>query len=838
MRLLRPLLLASCLLVTAAPAFAYVAQTITVDGVNDFEPSNLVRDDRFDTQRFYCSPDSVFALDIGRVFLTNDNNFLYLGFEWPHKKGCFDNNPGPNLGIAIDVNTPAGGTSDPFARKIGWANLTNKPDFVVYDEPSVLGNTYHFQVMYKWTGTAWGDSTKLVNGTGSGPNALGVLGMMVDTSGFVELKLPLSALGVTTGANLNLEWWYTQKGATKGPLDAVMSNDVQMSHFPATTTWDTAAVVQMTSMAPYTVLAFSDAVPPTVSQAVATNFTLLANKQFSVTTNKIDVTFSEPVELASANTASNYAFSGPLSRNVILATRDAGATSVVHLLLNSSIQANAAFYNVTVTGVKDLAGNPIVVNGTTNVGSFFIQNVAFNCDPGMALCRGVFTVADTFSVEGSLAPLTFATLCDNALMYDGDANLVWDATVPFAMPKNAGTGKAEADLEYKYVHQCRDYDGGDNRVYHLSSDNGASVTLSDYWNRENPADFTARAVDVMFQVNAALVSPVPADTIYLQGGESPLSFTPSGLAMKDDGVGADLVAGDKIYTAKVRFPKCTRKNFEWKVFYRGAFECTGQGNRTVSLNDAAYDTVGGALGAFRPPARGIERCSVTDKAVTVVFKVDMAARHPVPADTVAVMGSVSPLVWERPLNLQSRMNDAGAGFDQVAGDRFWTTGVTFPDSSNLSVEFKYWHNGFLECSGVGNRTMTIDDVLYSATTPQVRVPSIWDYCSDATAEVPTGPATPDATASFAVLRQSFPNPMSPRTTIHFDLKRAGEASLTVYDVTGRRVATLLRGALQAGPHDVQWNGRDDNGSLLRSGVYLYELAMGKDRLSRRIALMR
>ena len=41
------------------------------------------------------------------------------------------------------------------------------------------------------------------------------------------------------------------------------------------------------------------------------------------------------------------------------------------------------------------------------------------------------------------------------------------------------------------MHQCRDYDGGANRTYHLSSDNGASVTLSDYWNRENPADFTA-----------------------------------------------------------------------------------------------------------------------------------------------------------------------------------------------------------------------------------------------------------------------------------------------------------------------------------------------------------
>ena len=829
MRLLRPLLLASCLLVAAAPSFAFVAQTITVDGVNDFDPSNLVGDDRFDTQKFFCTPDSVYPLDFGRVYLTNDNNYVYFGYEW--RRYCFDK---PNLGLAIDVNTPAGGTTDPFARKIGWTNVTNKPDFVVYDVPSYPGNTYHFQVLYKWTGAAWGDSTKLVNGTGSGPNALGI----IDTSGFVEFRLPLSALGVTAGSHLNLEWWFTQDGTTKGPLDAIMSDDVQLST-PTSTKWDTSGVVQMSQMFAYTVMAMSDVTPPTVSQAVATGFNLLGNGQFGLTTNKVDVTFSEPVDLTTANNAANYAYSGPVLRNVIAASRDAGATSVVHLILNSSITANAAFNQITVTGVKDLASNVIVANGTTNVGSFFIQNLAFRCNAAVALCKGVFTPADTFSVEGSLLPLTFNPLCDNALMYDANADSVWDVTVPFAMPKNGGTGKAEADLEFKYVHQCRDYEDGDNRVYHLSSDNGATVTFTDFWNHDDPANFTTHPVDVIFQVNAARINPTVTDTLYLQGNEYPLSFTPSGVAMKDNGVAPDLVAGDKIYTVKTRFPKCTGKNLEWKVFYRGAFECLqGQGNRTAWINDAAYDTVGGAKGALWLPARGIERCTVTDKAVAVVFKVDMTSRRPIPADTVAVMGSVAPLVWQRPLNAQARMNDAGTGYDQVASDHYWTTGVTFPDSSNLNVEFKYWHNGFLECFGMGNRTMTINDVLYTVSVPQVRPADIWDYCTDVTAEVPAGPPTPDAIAGFATLKQSFPNPMSPRTTIHFDLKRAGDASLTVYDVTGRRVATLVSGPLQAGPHDVQWDGRDETGNLARSGVYLYELTMGRDRLSRRMVLTR
>ena len=419
MRLLRPLLLASCLLVTASPVFAAVAQTITVDGVNDFDPSNLVQDDRFDTQKFFCTPDSVYPLDLGRVYMTNDNNYVYFGFEW--KRDCF-NNP-PNLGLAIDVNTAAGGTSDPFNRKIGWTNLPNKPDFVVYDVPSYPGNTYHFQVMYKWTGVAWGDSTKLVNRLGSGPNALGI----VDTSGFVEFRLPLAALGVTTGSQLNVEWWYTQDGTTKGPLDArdeQQRADVAL-RLPGSTTWDTTAVVQMTAMAPYTVLAYSDTVAPKVSQAVATGFTLDANKQFVLDheQDRRDLRRAGLAGHGEHGRQLRLQRAGLAHRHPRLARRErpqrrAPAAQLGH-------PANAAFDHITVTNVKDLAGNTIVANGTTNVGSFFIQNLVFNVDPGMALCRGIFSAADTFSVEGSLSPLTFETLCDNAMMYDGDANLVW-----------------------------------------------------------------------------------------------------------------------------------------------------------------------------------------------------------------------------------------------------------------------------------------------------------------------------------------------------------------------------------------------------------------------------
>ena len=67
-----------------APAQAQVPQTIVVDGVNDFNPLNLLEDDSADTDTSnFCidDPEGDTPMDIGKVFLTNDNSFLYFGYE-------------------------------------------------------------------------------------------------------------------------------------------------------------------------------------------------------------------------------------------------------------------------------------------------------------------------------------------------------------------------------------------------------------------------------------------------------------------------------------------------------------------------------------------------------------------------------------------------------------------------------------------------------------------------------------------------------------------------------------------------------------------------------------
>jgi hypothetical protein len=78
------------------------------------------------------------------------------------------------------------------------------------------------------------------------------------------------------------------------------------------------------------------------------------------------------------------------------------------------------------------------------------------------------------------------------------------------------------------------------------------------------------------------------------------------------------------------------------------------------------------------------------------------------------------------------------------------------------------------------------------------------------------------------LDASRPNPFSQGTTIRFSLAQAGPVSLVLYDVGGREVRRLIQGVRAAGPHSVSWDGRDDRGEAVPSGIYFMRLA-GQDQ---------
>ena len=67
--------------------------------------------------------------------------------------------------------------------------------------------------------------------------------------------------------------------------------------------------------------------------------------------------------------------------------------------------------------------------------------------------------------------------------------------------------------------------------------------------------------------------------------------------------------------------------------------------------------------------------------------------------------------------------------------------------------------------------------------------------------------------------RSYPNPFNPQTTIEYVVPAEGPVRLAVFDARGRQVRILADGRMPAGTHTVTWDGRDDDGHLLASGVY-------------------
>jgi hypothetical protein len=109
-----------------------------------------------------------------------------------------------------------------------------------------------------------------------------------------------------------------------------------------------------------------------------------------------------------------------------------------------------------------------------------------------------------------------------------------------------------------------------------------------------------------------------------------------------------------------------------------------------------------------------------------------------------------------------------------------------------------------------------------------------DPCADIASDLPEPPAP--ATGVFS-LDQNRPNPFSRNTAIRFSLGQSGQAEVAIFDAGGRRVRTLVRQVMAAGPHEIVWDGKDDLGRSLSAGIYWSQLRFPDYRSSRKILLL-
>ncbi len=118
--------------------------------------------------------------------------------------------------------------------------------------------------------------------------------------------------------------------------------------------------------------------------------------------------------------------------------------------------------------------------------------------------------------------------------------------------------------------------------------------------------------------------------------------------------------------------------------------------------------------------------------------------------------------------------------------------------------------------------------------------SVEEYTSDATG-IDSEHKSSSIPKEFQ-LNQNYPNPFNPSTIIKFDVpalrEGASEISLAVFNLLGQKVATLFAGAVAAGTYEAKWNGLDQSGNQVPSGVYVYRIVSENYSQSKRMTLVK
>jgi hypothetical protein len=91
--------------------------------------------------------------------------------------------------------------------------------------------------------------------------------------------------------------------------------------------------------------------------------------------------------------------------------------------------------------------------------------------------------------------------------------------------------------------------------------------------------------------------------------------------------------------------------------------------------------------------------------------------------------------------------------------------------------------------------------------------------------------------SFA-LHQNYPNPFNPVTTLRYDLPENGLVNITIYDMLGRQVKTLINQIQDVGYRSVIWDATNDYGKPVSAGIYLYQIQAGEYISTKKMVLLK
>jgi hypothetical protein len=182
-------------------------------------------------------------------------------------------------------------------------------------------------------------------------------------------------------------------------------------------------------------------------------------------------------------------------------------------------------------------------------------------------------------------------------------------------------------------------------------------------------------------------------------------------------------------------------------------------------------------------------------------------------------------------------------------------GYTYNPSSNDRVDYVLLKinnqlGEFTFSDSIGNFLYKLPDGIYDVYAERVFYDDVIEY----QVEVIDGQFTQIAIPMFEtvdVVEQTipnhssqisnltnYPNPFNPTTTIEFSIQNDNNVELSIFNIKGQKVKTLINEELQKGKHTAIWSSFDDNNKPVSSGIYLYKIKVGKQELVKRMLLLK
>jgi hypothetical protein len=201
----------------------------------------------------------------------------------------------------------------------------------------------------------------------------------------------------------------------------------------------------------------------------------------------------------------------------------------------------------------------------------------------------------------------------------------------------------------------------------------------------------------------------------------------------------------------------------------------------------------------------------------------------------SIQAALPSLSGMSPVSTQSFVSVFETSYDRPEAVTLFTESLSFGTPRSVGVWYRPAEGGSLRPSGGNFAHIAGRPYRWPHQTLRDNVQVILEELF----EEPSATAAPATNTSRRLaLHAPVPNPFNPRVELRYELAESGPARLTVYDLRGRVVRTLIDAELPAGAGSILWDGKDASGGPAASGVYTVVLEADGQRSSRKATLIR